>query len=126
MGFITWKAFGIATVAGSLPLWNFFMERKLWLGDAVENHIRLKEKRRELAKPPDKYSTTLTDCLRQTMYVAWIKKFVEQSSRSLVPSYQVYHLLVLWPQSLISISGLIQWGFLQRKYVAYAYNPILQ
>lgn len=74
MGFITWKAFGIATVAGSLPLWNFFMERKLWLGDAVENHIRLKEKRRELAKPPDKYSEMLTDCLRQTMFVCGLDK----------------------------------------------------
>lgn len=42
---------------------EFFAERKLRLGDAVKNHVRLKEKVRDLAKSQDKYQL-LTEGLR--------------------------------------------------------------
>lgn len=45
---------------------EFFAEGKLRLGDAVKNHVRLKEKVRDLAKSRDKYQI-LTEGLRRTM-----------------------------------------------------------
>lgn len=35
---------------------GFFTERKLWLGNAVGDHVRLKGKMRDLARSYDKYS----------------------------------------------------------------------